>query len=641
MKFNFRNFEFPYSQIREGQDEFLTQVHKTIQESSNIYVSAPTGLGKTISALLPALDVAKEKNLSVIFLTSRQTQANQAISTIKDIVEITGKNIRSTAFIGKRSMCVHPDRDQYSPQDFNDFCRKVRENGTCKFYSNVRDSENSDELQGVLQRSSESFFTVEGFVKLSGDNKLCPYEVASQLTYKADVIVCDYNYLFSEGIRERFLGRIGRTLEECILVVDEAHNLPSRIMNSLSYSLSSSIIKNAIKECREIIKDETIDDYLQKLDNIIGDIWKEIGNSDLEEISINKEDFFKYFYEKFGDEVKYSKVEDDLEDFAFKVKEHRVVSFVGKIASFMRKWRELEEENYLRSIDISLSEKSEIINLRIRCIDPAVTASETLNGAYSSVLMSATLSPIQMYKDILGTPEARDLSLESPFSKQNQLTLTVDDVSTKYSMRNQGMFKRIGQHLTSLLKDVNDRNAIIFFPSYSIMEKVLNHIRLTDLNRKVLIEQRNMSKKQKEEYVSMFKEGSGNPFLTPSKSRVLFAVTSGSFAEGLDLPKESLEMVVVVGVPLAVPDVFTQALITHYDKKFGKGQFYGYIYPAINKIVQAAGRCIRSETDRGAVILMDMRFSSPTYAQGLPTHWKIKRTYNLSEDVKRFFIQSD
>ena len=251
--------------------------------------------------------------------------------------------------------------------------------------------------------------------------------------------------------------------------------------------------------------------------------------------------------------------------------------------------------------------------------------------------MSGTLSPINMYKDILGIANCETLELDSPFSNKRQLTLVIDDVTTKYSARSFEMYERIANHVFDLLFSVHDKNAIIFFPSYDFMERVLSNINLISLERKVLKEQRYMTKEQKEEFVDNFKSKSG----FENKSKVLFAITSGSFAEGLDLPNEALELVGIVGLPLGVPDIFTNAVIRHFDKKFAKGQMYGYIHPAMSKIVQAAGRCIRTETDKGVVVLIDTRFIWPLYAQTFPKHWKLKVVDNYKLEIANFFEKED
>lgn len=631
----FTKLNFPYSSVRDGQDEFIRRVDKAISQNKNIMVSAPTGSGKTVSALAPAIYHAKAKGLTVVCLTSRQTQANQVIKTIHDINRKASENksykdgINYVAFIGKRSMCVHEDRALYPASDFNEFCKKVRETGKCKFFRNSHDSEREDQIKQVLVETSH--MNVEGFVDLAGGCKLCPYELAGKKAASADVVICDYNYLFSTGIKEGFLGKIGRTMEQCIVVVDEAHNLPDRIRNSYSYTLSTEILKNALNELKEFVKSNEYDEFIIGVRQALEELLFDRLDSNNKDHLIEKDEFFSKLLSKFNG-LKVEDIADKLFNAGALIKEDKVISFVERVGVFLTRWAEVDTESYLRVLEKDVKEGKTVLNLRIKCIDSSEIAADVLNSTFSSVLMSGTLSPIEMYRDILGVANCDLLELDSPFAKENQLTLVDNEVTTKFTSRSPEMFRQIANNVEKVLNSSEDRNAIVFFPSYDLMDKVLSYVNIVLLGRKVLKEQRYMTKEDKEKFIDEFKDNG-----LDMKSRVLFAVTSGSFAEGLDLPREALEVVIVVGLPLAVPDVFTQAVIRHFDKKFGKGQQYGYVYPAMSKIIQAAGRCIRTEEDKGIVVLMDSRFLFPTYALSFPKHWHMKVPTDFELEIKEFF----
>jgi DNA excision repair protein ERCC-2 len=649
----FKDINFPYSSLRLGQDKFILDVFKTISAKKNILISAPTGLGKTVSEISPALHFAKQNNLTIIYLTSRQTQANQVIKTIKDINnfgsnKIIGQSLDKSkdsinqkskttisyvGFIGKRSMCVHDERDLYPASDFNDFCKKMKEKGKCKYFKNVKDSDNEDKIKAILDESSNSFMDVEGFINISHASQFCPYEVAGLKAFKTDVIICDYNYLFATGIKENFLGKIGRVIEECIVVVDEAHNLPDRVRSAYSYSLNSQMISDALKEMGDFVKTSEYDNYIY----CVRDTLEETGHKSLgdgnNEATTSKEKFMDLYLSKVGQLVGNSEIIEKLKDIERLVKEDRVVSHIGRLANFLDRFKELDEENFIRQVVREKKKGVDSLSLKIRCIDPSNLASDIVNHTYSTILMSGTLSPIEMYRDILGVGNASLLELESPFANKNQKMIVLEDVTTKYSARSSDMFKKISTHIENCLNGASDQNSIVFFPSYDLMDRIIENMNMSRLFRKVLREQRYMTKEEKEAFVDKFK--SKGTF--DDKAKVLFAVTSGSFAEGLDLPEDMLEMVIVVGLPLGVPDLYTNAVIRHYDKKFRKGQLYGYIYPAMTKIIQAAGRCIRTEEDRGVVVLMDNRFLWPLYAQAFPKHWKFDRTKEYKLMIGNFF----
>lgn len=646
----FKQINFPYDSIRTGQDEFIKKVYETIKANKNILVSAPTGLGKTVSGLAPAIYQGKARGLSTVVLTSRQTQANQVIKTILDIQRKSGKKISYSAFIGKRSMCIHDDRDLYPAQDFNEFCKKSRETGKCGHYINAKNTEHEEMRQSIIDTSIQAGMSIEGFVDLCRLNKpdskefpkaskcgFCPYELAAEKAFQADVIICDFNYLFQAGIREGFLGKIGRKLEECIVVVDEAHNLPDRVRNAYTYTLSTEMLKNALSELKDFTKGSVIDNYVHFLRDTIEEIYFNKGLGDKNEFLISKDEVLKTYISKLPKNEKIEEVIEKLYEVEALVKEERIISHVGRVASFLDRWQDLDEESYLRLLEKNVKSDKTTISIKIKCIDPSEISAKVVNHTFSTIMMSATLSPINMYRDVLGVGNATTLELDSPFSKDNQLTLVIDDVTTKYSARSLDMYKKIAGHVSKLLSVTEDKNSIIFFPSYDFMQSVLNHINVVSLNKKVLREQRFMTKEDKEKIVDDFKDNSG----FSQKAKVLFAITSGSFAEGLDLPNDALEMVVIVGLPLGVPDNTTNTIIRHYDKKFKKGQLYGYIYPAMSKIIQAGGRCIRTINDRGVVVLMDNRFYWPMYAQSFPKNWHLKKTKNPEIEVSNFFSDDD
>jgi DNA excision repair protein ERCC-2 len=240
--------------------------------------------------------------------------------------------------------------------------------------------------------------------------------------------------------------------------------------------------------------------------------------------------------------------------------------------------------------------------------------------------MSGTLTPTSMYKELLGI-EAEELTLKSPFPAQNRMNLIVPKTTTKYEARSPEQYKEIAKTLADISSDVKGSIAI-YFPSYYLRDEVSKSFSMLTV-KTVFSEQPDMTKSEKQEFLDNFVK-------YKDSGAVLLAVISGSFAEGIDLPGV-LKMVIIVGLPLQKPDLETKALIEYYDKKFSKGWDYGYLFPAFTKTIQAAGRCIRSETDRGIIVFLDERYSWNNYYRCFPQHWPLKVSLLYKDTIKKFY----
>jgi len=612
----FEEYYFPYKKLRKNQDTFIESVQNAIQNGGKLLVSAPTGLGKTVSALAPALKYAKENEKTVVYLTSRQTQINQVLATLKEISEKYDINIKAVGLVGKRNMCLNEGKEEYYGNEFNDFCKKMKEEGKCPYYKNFKKESFEKTISKIIKDSSKYFYTIEKFMEECEINKVCPYEVSSLKLFKADVVVCDFNYFFHLNIRENFLGRLGRLEDEIILIVDEAHNLPDRIRNMYSIQMNTFGLDRAIKEANYFFKSSKYNNYLLNLKNILENYLILLREKKKEEVKISKKEFLDTIKKQIEEPIL---LISELRDAEKVVKEDRIISYIGRVANFLEYWLETDEESIIRVTtyqDNYGSKRGINTILKILNIDPSVISSNILNNVFSTILMSATLEPLEMYRDILGIPDAELLELDSPFPKENLKVVVFDDLSTKYELRNNEMYNRYGIYIYKILYHFK-KNTIIFFPSYDLMNKILMFIDYNKLDMKILKERKDMSKEEKELFIKEFKN--------PLKKVVLFGVTSGSFSEGLDLPENSLEIVIVVGLPLVRPNLVTDEIIYLYDTKFKKGKEYGYVYPAMSKIIQAGGRCIRTEKDKGIIFLMDNRFKWRYYSKIFPKYWHPQR----------------
>lgn len=247
--------------------------------------------------------------------------------------------------------------------------------------------------------------------------------------------------------------------------------------------------------------------------------------------------------------------------------------------------------------------------------------------------MSGTLLPLNMYKEILGLPKKTEtLELVSPFKKENKLNLIIPKTSTKYTERNDKNFKEIATIISKITNSITG-NSAIFFPSYKLRDDVYMH--LNSLSKKTaFLEVPNMSTTEKSDFLNNFKKYS-------QIGAILLGVSGGSFSEGIDLPGDLLKCVIVVGLPLPKPDLETKTIISYYNNLFGKGWDYGYVFPAFNKTLQSAGRCIRSETDKGVIVFLDERYAWPNYYNCFPKDWNMQIVHGFEKPIIDFFKHHD
>lgn len=629
---------FPYSEIRDGQEEFMKSVYSTIEQSSSILINAPTGLGKTICSLAPTLKQAVRYNKKVIYLTSRQTQVNQVLSTLEEINnkrEEQGKErLKPTAYIGKKNMCYTPVSAEHPDPSIK--CKRSKTPGKC---AQCKTKQNQIEYEDLSQELT-NFTSVEEYISICRREGFCPYTVANLEVRKSDVIVCDVNYVFISSIADLFFSSLGVGIEDCIIIVDEAHNLPDRIRNSNSYSISTQTLqfaKEELKLCNfDTSKQNLILNQLKKTLEILYTSKKEFN---VFEHRVEKNEFLYQFESTLGEDIKPKMVMELLEQVETFVLEQELksTSWCGSVSRAIYELYDFDSKNNVLTIEMTMNKQIEHFAIKLQCLDIAPFIKPILTSAFSSVVMSATLQPIAMYKDIMGLSSAQILELPSPFMAKRQKIIIDDEITTQFSQRSNDMFTKIALHVEQYLQAASTKNALVFFPSYTFMQKVMDEMHLLKLGRKIIKEQRGLSQDDKNDIIRKFKnKGIDN------NSTVLFAVTSGSFSEGIDLPKEALEVVIVVGIPLTVPDLFTKSLMRYYEIKFRKGQLYGYIAPAISKIVQAAGRCIRTHEDKGLVVLMDKRFLWPMYGINFPSFWTLeKRTPDVQEKIEHFFNEDN
>ncbi|MFP4567701.1 MAG: ATP-dependent DNA helicase [Candidatus Woesearchaeota archaeon] len=615
-----RNY-FPYDNIRGVQEVLIKAVKHAATSGHNLIAHAPTGLGKTAASISPALEAAAESGKTVFFLTSMHTQHLIALETVEQINKKYDAKIVCVDVVGKKHMCLQEGVADMNTKDFAEYCKILREDNRCSFYSRLKsgEEESFESKTAISELKAKSPCSTQKVIGTSRKHGLCPYETSLNVGKKSNIIVTDYYYLFHPKIRDSFLRKINKEIEDAIIIVDEAHNLPRRITDLASERLTSIVINRAMSEAKDA-KAGRLFDILKEIHNILENYAKK-----REDIYVDREDFISQI-DKITD---YETLIDDLEDTANEVRREKKQSYLGSVASFLNNWLD-NDEGYTRIFQSVKGFKDDILVLNYKCLDPSIIAKQVIPNAHSTILMSGTLTPTNMYLDILGFDKKRteELLLKNPFSEDNKITMIVPKTSTKYSMRSEAQYKEIGEILSKMINKIPG-NSAVFFPSFKLRDSAYEYMRRA-CEKTIFIEHPGMMKDEKEELLEKFKQ-------YKEDGATLLGVITGSFGEGIDLPGDYLKGVIIVGLPLQKPDLETKALIDYYNKKFGKGWDYGYLFPAFNKTLQSAGRCIRSETDKGAIIFLDERYAWPGYYKCFPETWNIKQTMMYEDEIEKFF----
>ena len=594
---------FPFERIRPGQEEFLIDVKDTIDRGGFLLANVPTGIGKTAASLSPTIEHAIENGLMVFFMTSKQSQHPIVIDTIRNLSKRSSKRIKTVDIVSKQSMCPR-EISRLPHTTFSFLCKQQSKDGSCPLYKQPPAS--------LIREVLEDINDVDRIGELSISRNICPHRVALEAAKEADVLICDFNYLFSD-LKDAILSGLGQELSDSILIVDEAHNLPDRIRGHQSNELPLRVLEEAKERS---FGGKHIKHHLSRIIEMVLKIArKELGDEG--EIELDKRlfvsDIMAVFQEgSIGGSLDMEMFIEMLEDISKKRRSEEEEDPLMMVADFLDGLLSMKRSHILY---LKIPDGKGIDSLKIvfRNLDPGEISGPTFKGCHSAVLMSGTLSPPSMFGDILGMSKERRIEREypSPFPRKNRMVLLEDKVTTAYKRRGAEMYRSTAERIVSLAGRIPG-NVAVFFPSYSILHDVKEY--LWGCPKHLIVEERSMSRTEKERVITdlrRIKQGGG---------ALMLAVMGGSLSEGVDYKDNLLSGVIVVGLPFAPPSLEVQALRSYFRTKFGYilGEEYSYIYPAMNKILQAAGRSIRSESDRAVIILMEERLKQPRYLKFLP-----------------------
>jgi len=617
---------FIHGRPRDGQREFMEDVRSAIASGTHLVAHAPTGIGKTSAALAPALEACLKDGRLLVFLTSKRSQHRIVMDFLKTVESQRGAQVRALKgsrgrhlqvvdIIAKQAMCPR-EESRWPHAAFIEFCQQVSQPGGCRFFNR-----RSKELERIVKTSILSF---EELKRVCVGKGVCPHRMAMDAVKNADVLVCDYNYMFSD-FRETVMERMDRDLNEIVLVVDEAHNLPDRIRDHLSGDVTSSSLSAAIDEIRG--RDPLLERRLLDLARRIGSFLGEIPPKKEKIVTPQRLDAMI-------DDVLGSGLDQDTDRKRFldalsktaRPKDDEPLPSLMSLVKFLEDWSRPNEGTlrYGRGGDNPV--------LSLRLMDPSVISAEIFRQVHSATLMSGTLYPPEMYRDLLGMDDqvTKLATYSSPFPPENRKVVCMKGITTAYRSRGEDMYRKIASEIASLARNVPG-NMAAFFPSYFIAQEVSRYIPGDVGGKQVFLEERQMGHGDRERLFDRLENARGKG--------ILWGVQGGSMSEGLDYPDNLLQSVVVVGIPMAPPSLEVDFLRQYYETKFGsgRGEQYGYIFPAMNRVAQASGRAVRSETDRALIVLMDERFVQVRYNRYLPPDLSPTESVDLSKEADGFF----
>lgn len=595
-----RQIEFPFP-YREGQRDLVASVYRTILRKKKLFIQAPTGVGKTMATVFPAVRAVGEGlGEKIFYLTAKtimRTVAEQAFSLLKE----KGLLYKTITLTAKEKIC---------------FCEEAECNPDACPYAKGHFDRVNDAVFDLITHSGD--WSREVLEEQAKKHMVCPFEMSLDVSDWADAVICDYNYAFDpQAHLKRFFSESGKG--EYLFLIDEAHNLVERGREMYS----ASLYKEDLLEVRKMVKAE--DPKLAKGLSECNQQFLELKR-ECEHYQILKS--VSHIALKLMNVL--SKLEDYLEECKDAEKKKRVLDFYFAVRSFLN-IHDIMDENY-----VIFSEMMEDGRFQIKlfCVNPAVNLQNYLEQGNSTIFFSATLLPVHYYKKLLSV-EKDDYAVyaHSSFPQENKFLFIGTDVSTRYTRRGESTYQRFARYI-AVMAEQKKGNYMAFFPSYRFLEEVHTcFLECVDHEVDSICQVSYMDEEQREEFLEEFEQ-------EREKSLVAFCVMGGIFSEGIDLTDDKLIGAVITGTGL--PQVCTEREILkqYFNAADMDGFDYAYLYPGMNKVLQSAGRVIRTESDRGVILLLDDRFRAMRYREVFPREWQqyqLGSVKNLEQEIRTFW----
>lgn len=603
-----KRLTFPFS-YRTGQKELVRDVYLTILRERKLFIEAPTGVGKTISTIFPAIKAMGEEKIEKIFYLTAKTITRTVAEETFLLLKEQGLLFKMVTLTAKEKICVLEKQD----------CNPL----ACERAKGHFDRVNDAVFDLLLHEMGMDRTLIETYAK---KHNVCPFEMCLDVTNWADGVICDYNYVFDPNVSlKRFFAKEKR--QDFVFLIDEAHNLLERareMYSAVLYKQDFLTVKNkmiatstvASKYAKAVIHQlEACNKYLLSLKRSCDDceVWE-----DIQPLLYPLMCFI-------------SSTEEYMLEQGIAEGREELLNLYFRVRHFINMYEGIDEKYIIYS---NYEEQGEF-RLKLLCMDPSGKLKECLEKGRTTIFFSATLLPIQYYKEQLGgVPSDYAIYVPSPFDTSKRLLLVADDVSTAYKRRTLSEYSKIISYI-KCFTSAKKGNYLVFFPSYQMMQEIYRQIEEKEplYQEQIILQGSKMTEPQKEEFLTSFQE-------LPQQTRIGFCVMGGIFSEGIDLKQDRLIGAVIVGTGLPMVCQERELFREFFDEKNGKGFDYAYLYAGMNKVLQAAGRVIRTAADCGSILLLDERFFQQQYRDLFPYEWypflKISM-HHLEQELKAFW----
>lgn len=611
--------KFPYGSVRSGQDEFIRSAYRAIAKGNVLFGTAPTGTGKTVSAIFPAIKaLGKGKCEKIFYLTPKQTTAKAAQECIENLTK-SGVFVRSVILVAKDKLCKRGHLCKLSHK----LCETFKEN-------NMKDAVRA------LFKADIPTVTPADVSKYAADFNVCSYELSLTYSELCDVIVCDFNYLFDPQVYiRRFFSQRG----EYAFLIDEAHNLGERAREMYSAEITlydlgatellgefSELKRSSLEACEifrkvliPLLRDETHTDkngilhgayHSRSLPSSFYSVFEKL-------VAVAEDELFANFSAR--DDEKNERI-SYIRDYLYKIKK-----FYSAICRFD------DSFEFFAFID------GDELRAKLFCLDTGAVIRSRLELGRSAVIFSGTLSPIEYYRSVLGGDNSSvTLALDSPFANEQLAVSVMNTITTRYSEREDSLMA-VCRVIAATLSSKRG-NYMIFCPSFAYSKALYDAFVKKYPKIKTILQTPDMSAAQKDEFLAEFSKNDG-------KYLAAFCVLGGIYSEGIDLAGDKLIGAVIVGIGMPALSFEREAIASYYQEKLESGVEYAYLYPGMNRVLQAAGRVIRTENDRGVIVLIDDRFNDPIYKKIMPSLWRgmqfLSTPQELKERLDDFWLDVD